>query len=117
MTALTTHVLDTSLGVPAAGIKISLYKLIGNEQKLLKETVTNHDGRTDEPLLSDQEMTAGHFQLVFEMGDYFKTSHNDLADPLFIDSIPIRFGISDAASHYHVPLLVSPFGYSTYRGS
>lgn len=117
MSALTTHVLDTSLGVPAAGVKVKLYKINDSELTLITEAITNFDGRTDSPLLSESEMAMGKYQLVFEMENYFLNTQNSLSKPLFLSEIPIQFGISDPTSHYHVPLLVSPFSYSTYRGS
>ena len=117
---LTTHVLDTANGCPATGIAIALWKLDSNPnldaKTLLKKTKTNHDGRTDEPLLAGEEFKAGIYELVFSVGNYF-ARYGDYPDPLFLDQIPIRFGISDTEAHYHVPLLVSPWSYSTYRGS
>jgi 5-hydroxyisourate hydrolase len=114
MGRLTTHVLDTALGRPAAGLRIVLRDGSG---AVLAERVTNADGRVDAPLLADAAMRAGTFELTFHAGDYLRASGAALPDPLFLDLIPIRFGIADAAAHYHVPLLLSPFGYSTYRGS
>ncbi len=111
---LTTHVLDTAHGCPAQGIAIALWQL--DPQVLLKETVTNHDGRTDEPLLVGKELAVGVYELVFTVGNYF-AQYSPYPEPLFLDKIPIRFGISDREAHYHVPLLVSPWSYSTYRGS
>ena len=108
MKGLTTHVLDTMRGIPAAGMKIELWSL--DQAKILKSVETNSDGRTDSPLLSGDEMTAGYYELVFFVGDYFGERH-------FLDRVPVRFVISDAAAKYHVPLLVSPWAYSTYRGS
>lgn len=116
MGRLTTHVLDTALGRPAAGLLIELYDLSG-DRHLLAAACTNSDGRCDQPLLSDDQFTTGCFELVFHAGDYLRENHSKLPDPLFLDLIPIRFGIADAQAHYHVPLLLSPFGYSTYRGS
>lgn len=113
---LTTHVLDTATGKPAAGMKIAIYRVSGNSHRKLKEVVTNADGRCDAPLLEGKEFQAGQFELIFFAGDYLRGTATTLPDPLFLDQIPIRFGISDA-SHYHVPLLLSPYGYSTYRGS
>jgi 5-hydroxyisourate hydrolase len=117
MGKLTTHVLDTAKGAPAAGVKIWLYRVAGNSQQKIAETVTNADGRTDAPLLAGETLTAGHYELVFHAGDYLRAADPSLGPILFLDQIPIRFGIADAASHYHVPLLISPFAYSTYRGS
>jgi 5-hydroxyisourate hydrolase len=108
MSALTTHVLDTMRGRPAAGMKIELWSI--DKKTLLKTVVTNGDGRTDEPLLAADAMVAGTYELVFYVGDYF-------GEKKFLDRVPVRFAISDAAAKYHVPLLVSPWSYSTYRGS
>lgn len=114
---LTTHVLDTSRGLPAAEIPISLYRVSGNSHTKIAEAVTNADGRTDTPILPVGKMTAGHYELVFFCGDYLEVHGLNTEDVKFLDQVPIRFGISDEAAHYHVPLLLSPFGYSTYRGS
>lgn len=115
---LSTHVLDTARGKPAAGVRISLYKVSGNSHRKIAEVTTNHDGRTDAPLLSGDKMEAGVYELVFAAGDYLRASGQAPAEgELFLDEIPIRFGIPDAGQHYHVPLLISPFAYSTYRGS
>jgi 5-hydroxyisourate hydrolase len=115
---LTTHVLDTANGCPGAGIAIALWKLDSkiDSQTLLKTTETNHDGRTNEPLLEPKEMSQGIYELVFSVGNYF-ARYSVYSEPLFLDQIPIRFGINDLEVHYHVPLLVSPWSYSTYRGS
>jgi 5-hydroxyisourate hydrolase len=112
---LTTHVLDTARGRPGAGIRITLYRLSGNSHRKIAEAVTNDDGRTDGPLLSGQALTEGQYELVFAAGDYLRASGAE--GVLFLDEIPIRFGVADAGAHYHVPLLLSPFGYATYRGS
>ena len=114
---LTTHVLDTATGLPAAGLKVELHRLNHGETALLETVETNADGRTDAPLLSGDDMAAGAYQLVFHAGDYLRRQELDLAEPLFLDQVPIRFGIADPSKHYHVPLLLSPFSYSTYRGS
>lgn len=114
---LSTHVLDTARGKPAAGVRIALYRLSGDRRDKLKEVVTNHDGRTDQPMLVGEELTAGSYELVFFAGDYLRASGQAGEGTLFLDQIPIRFGIPDAGQHYHVPLLISPFAYSTYRGS
>jgi 5-hydroxyisourate hydrolase len=116
MARLSTHVLDTSKGKPAAGLKIELYK-IGSSPEYLKTVVTNQDGRTDEPLLSGETIAVGIYELIFHAGDYLRASGISLPEPAFLDDIIIRFGIAEASGHYHVPLLLSPFGYSTYRGS
>jgi 5-hydroxyisourate hydrolase len=112
MGKLTTHVLDTALGKPAAGLRIEVWQNV-----LLKTVVTNADGRADAPLLEGVEFKIGQYEMRFFAGDYLRTLGSKLPEPLFLDVIPIRFGISDASQHFHVPLLFSPFGYSTYRGS
>ena len=114
---LTTHVLDTALGKPAAGMKIMLYKISGQSHRKLLEVATKADGRCDAPLLAGAALTAGSYELVFCAGDYLRASGQAGEGVLFLDEIPIRFGIPDAGQHYHVPLLLSPFSYSTYRGS
>jgi 5-hydroxyisourate hydrolase len=113
---LTTHVLDTAHGCPAEGIAVTLYRLEGEARTKLAETATNDDGRTDAPLVPKGELTRGQYELVFEVGAYFARRGVRLDLP-FLDRVPIRFGIAEDSAHYHVPLLVSPFGYSTYRGS
>ncbi|MEO9685601.1 MAG: hydroxyisourate hydrolase [Tateyamaria sp.] len=114
---LTTHILDTARGLPADGITIALYRVSGNSHKKIAEAVTNADGRTDTPILPVGKMKAGQYELIFFCGPYLDA--HDLNDDAvkFLDQIPIRFGITDEEAHYHVPLLLSPFGYSTYRGS
>ncbi len=114
---LTTHVLDTAMGVPAAGLTIELFRLNEEVATLLTTIKTNADGRCDQPLLSGGDMGAGEYQLVFHAGNYFRNQKRDLKEPLFLDQVPVRFGIADPSKHYHVPLLLSPFGYTTYRGS
>ncbi|MDP9592222.1 UNVERIFIED_ORG: 5-hydroxyisourate hydrolase [Shinella zoogloeoides] len=111
---LTTHVLDTARGRPAEGLRIDLYRVDGDAFHLIGTTKTNDDGRCDAPLLSGETMKAGTYELRFHAGDYLGRSADG---PLFLDIIPIRFGLADEGAHYHVPLLVSPFSYSTYRGS
>ncbi|MEJ6397334.1 hydroxyisourate hydrolase [Yoonia sp. 208BN28-4] len=113
---LTTHVLDTARGCPAAGLKIALYKLDGDTRSLLITLTTNDDGRTDEQILPADKFEIGTYELEFHAGAYLDAIGTPPEDPRFLDVIPIRFGMSEAA-HYHVPLLLSPFGYSTYRGS
>lgn len=113
---LTTHVLDTARGCPAEGLRIDLYRLDGNGRTHLRSLVTNHDGRTDEQILPSAEFETGIYELVFHAGAYLDACGTPPEDPRFLDVVPIRFGMSEAA-HYHVPLLLSPFGYSTYRGS
>ena len=114
---LTTHILDTTLGKPAAGVRIMLYRVTGNSHKKIAETTTNADGRTDAPMLEGKAFTAGGYELVFCAGDYLRATGQAGAGVLFLDEIPIRFGVADAGAHYHVPLLISPHTYSTYRGS
>ncbi len=114
---LTTHVLDTARGCPAAGIAITLFRVTANGRTKIAEAVTNADGRTERPILPKEEFVTGSYELVFHAGDYLRAGGQAGLDPLFLDEVPIRFGVSDADSHYHVPLLISPFGYSTYRGS
>ncbi|WP_151717860.1 hydroxyisourate hydrolase [Gemmobacter serpentinus] len=115
---LTTHVLDTARGKPAAGVKIMLYRISGQSHRKIAETVTNADGRTDTPMLTGAALKEGSYELVFCAGDYLRASGQAPAEgTLFLDEIPIRFGIPDTSQHYHVPLLISPFAYSTYRGS
>ena len=113
---LTTHVLDTAQGRPAQGLTIELFAIAGDSRTLLKTLVTNDDGRTDTQILPADEFATGTYELVFHAGDYLDAIGTPPEDPRFLDIIPIRFGMSEA-SHYHVPLLLSPFGYSTYRGS
>ena len=113
---LTTHVLDTARGCPAAGMKIDLFKIDGTERTLLRTLTTNADGRTDSHILPASEFVAGTYELVFFAGAYLDGCGLDLAEPKFLDQIPVRFGMSEA-SHYHVPLLLSPYSFSTYRGS
>lgn len=118
MTGLTTHVLDTALGRPASGLRIQLLRMQGEAAELIKTVFTNDDGRVDGgPILVGDEFQIGHYQLLFHAGDYLRATGTVLTEPAFLDVIPIRFGISDTSAHYHVPLLLSPYGYSTYRGS
>jgi 5-hydroxyisourate hydrolase len=118
MTGLTTHVLDAAHGTPAEGLKIDLYWLDGEGRTKLKSVHTNNDGRVDGgPLLIGDSFQAGQYELVFHAGDYLRGKGVALPEPAFLDIIPIRFGIADTQAHYHVPLLLSPFSYSTYRGS
>ena len=114
---LTTHVLDTARGCPAGGLKIMLYKVTGMTHRKLVEMVTNADGRTDAPILPVGKFAVGVYELVFGAGEYLRGAGQGRVEPLFLDEIPIRFGMNDPDAHYHVPLLLSPFGYSTYRGS
>lgn len=117
MGRLTTHVLDTARGQPGAGITVTLYRNLGDRYALIRDAVTNADGRCDEPLLEGASFTAGRYRLVFNLGVYFARAGFAVADPPFVDEVVIDFGVADAASHYHVPLLASPWSYSTYRGS
>ena len=117
MGKLTTHVLDTAHGRPGAGIKVELFVRTGDARRALLTTHTNSDGRCDAPLLQDDAFVTGEYELVFHAGDYFAASGVDLPEPRFVNRVVLRFGIADATSHYHVPLLVSPWAYSTYRGS
>ncbi|MBW6418047.1 hydroxyisourate hydrolase [Celeribacter sp. PS-C1] len=114
---LTTHVLDTAKGLPAEGVEISLYHVSGDSRTKIATAVTNNDGRTDAPILPAEKFETGTYELIFFAGDYLKRTGQAGEEPLFLDQIPIRFGINDPDSHYHVPLLLSPFSYSTYRGS
>ena len=115
---LSTHVLDTAHGCPAAGMAVTLLRLGADGQaQTLKSLSLNHDGRADGPLLNAAEMAAGRYRLLFAVAPYFRARGVALPEPPFIDTVQLDFGIADAAGHYHVPLLVSPYSYSTYRGS
>ena len=115
MGRITTHVLDTAAGRPAAGLKVVLNRLDA-APVVLAEAVTNADGRVDRPLLEGSNFAIGRYEIVFHVGDYFRRAGVALPDPPFLDLVPLRFGVAQDA-HYHVPLLVSPYAYSTYRGS
>jgi 5-hydroxyisourate hydrolase len=117
MGRLTTHILDTAHGCPAAGVAINLYRLDGSARELLAQQISNGDGRCDAPLLAGDSMRVGVYELEFAIGDYFVARGLELPRPAFVDRVLLRFGISDANAHYHVPLLASPYSYSTYRGS
>ena len=117
MGKLSTHVLDITKGKPGAGVKLALYVIENGQKRLLKNAVTNIDGRCDEPLLAGEEVRAGKYELVFAAGDYFAAQGVELPSPRFVDEVVIAFGIADPAQNYHVPLVVSPWAYSTYRGS
>jgi 5-hydroxyisourate hydrolase len=117
MAGLTTHVLDLATGRPAAGLRVTLDRIDGDERRRLEEVVTNADGRCDGPLIAADDMRPGIYELTFHAGDYFDAVGVTLPDPKFLDEVPIRFGVADPAAHYHVPLLLSSFGFSTYRGS
>lgn len=114
---LSTHVLDTAHGRPAAGMKVTLWRTDGAEPGIVKAVTLNHDGRADGPMLDAAAMAVGRWRLVFEVAPYFRAAGVSLPEPPFVDTVQLDFGISDAAGHYHVPLLVSPWSYSTYRGS
>lgn len=113
MSGLTTHVLDTMHGRPAAGVGVRLSR----DSAVIVAAVTNGDGRVDGPLLTGDQLTAGRYQLAFDIGSYYRQLGVALPEPAFLDVVVIDFGVADVGSHYHVPLLVSPYGYSTYRGS
>ncbi|MBO9129262.1 hydroxyisourate hydrolase [Bacillus sp. 165] len=118
MGGLTTHVLDVSQGRPASGVKFELWYLeSGDTRTLMRTMYTNCDGRVDSPILSGEQMQMGIYELVFFVADYFRTQKVVLPDPPFLDVVPLRFGIADCDAHYHVPLLIAPGGYNTYRGS
>jgi 5-hydroxyisourate hydrolase len=114
---LTTHVLDTAQGVPAQNMQVRLYRWQDGQRNLLLNTYTNHDGRCDAPLLSEAHFAVGEYELEFDVQAYFLQAGITLTKPAFLDIVPIRFGIANANDHYHVPLLVSPYSFSTYRGS
>ncbi len=114
---LTTHVLDTARGLPAADLRIELFSLEGEARRKLADMTTNADGRTDAPILPVTSFATGTYELKFHAGDHLRATGQEADAPLFLDIVPIRFGINDIDAHYHVPLLLSPYGYSTYRGS
>ena len=117
MGKLTTHVLDLVRGKPGKGIRIDLYRLDGDKREHLASRVTNDDGRVDSPLLEDDALTVGTYESVFQAGEYLRLKEPDYQDQEFLDEVVIRFCVADANQHYHVPLLLSNYGYSTYRGS
>lgn len=117
MGKLTTHVLDTANGCPAAGMAVRLYRFDAEGPKWLRSLHLNADGRADGPVLEGATFTAGRYRLVFEVAAYFRARGTVLPEPAFLDEVPLDFGIADPDSHYHVPLLASPWAYSTYRGS
>jgi len=114
---LTTHVLDTMNGCPATGMQVRLHRLDGDAAHLLRELVLDADGRAGGALLEGDAFQAGRYRLTFEVGAYFRARGAGLPEPVFLDRVPLEFGIADPDSHYHVPLLASPWSYSTYRGS
>jgi 5-hydroxyisourate hydrolase len=118
MGQLTTHVLDTANGCPAAGMAVALSRIDdAGTATTIKQFVLNHDGRADAPLLAGADLRAGRYRLLFLVGDYFRARGATLPDPPFLDVVPLDFGIADVQAHYHVPLLVSPWSFATYRGS
>lgn len=117
MGKLTTHILDTANGMPGAQVTVVLFRLDGEQRQQILSTQTNSDGRCDRPLLEGDALLVGRYELVFSVGDYFRKFGQALPEPLFVDEVVLRFGVADATAHYHVPLLVSPWSYSTYRGS
>ena len=117
MGRLTTHILDTAAGRPAAAIPVSLFRCENGATDLIAQSITNDDGRCDGPILDGAEFVAGRYQLVFHAGDYLQQTHAPLPDVPFLEDVVIAFGIAAPDQHYHVPLLLSPYGYSTYRGS
>ena len=117
MGRLTTHVLDTTHGLPGAEIKVELYKVNDDSTEKLATVITNSDGRTDAPILAGNDFRPGKYQLVFYVADYYKSTGVELDGVPFLDDVVIRFGLDDPEAHYHVPLLVSPYSFSTYRGS
>jgi 5-hydroxyisourate hydrolase len=115
---LTTHVLDISIGKPASGVLVELVRFGPNKEiESIRISYTNEDGRLNHPLLEGENMKKGIYELYFHVGDYYRNRGTSAENPSFLDCVPVRFGISDPDSHYHVPLLISPGGYSTYRGS
>ena len=114
---ISTHVLDTHLGKPAPGVKIVLTEIGASARGSLATATTNADGRTDQPLIGGAPLRIGTYELTFHIGDYFRARGVPLAEPAFLDVIPLRFSVAEPEGHYHVPLLVTPWTYSTYRGS
>ena len=117
MGRLTTHVLDTMNGCPAAGMRVRLYALADGGATLLKDLTLNHDGRAHAALLEGDSLRVGAYRLLFDVAPYFRARGVALPEPPFLDAVPLDFGLADTAAHYHVPLLASPWAYSTYRGS
>ncbi|MDD9271399.1 hydroxyisourate hydrolase [Paenibacillus sp. GCM10023248] len=114
---LTTHVLDISQGRPAQNVRIDLYRLHDGAAELLRTEHTNADGRLPGPMLGGEAFQPGTYELLFHVGDYYRQAGVEMADPPFLDRVPIRFGVASADTHYHVPILIAPWGYNTYRGS
>ena len=117
MGKLSTHVLDTGNGCPAAGMQVTLLRTDAGRIDIIKSFALNHDGRADGPLLEGATLVRGRYRLVFAVASYFRARGTELPDPPFLEDVPLDFGIADPSAHYHVPLLVSPWSYSTYRGS
>ena len=117
MGTLTTHVLDIANGCPAAGMAVALHRVDAAGAAMIRSLTLNADGRVDAPLLAGADLLPGRYRLLFEVGAYFRDRGAALSEPAFLDTVPVDFGIADAAAHYHVPLLVSPWSYATYRGS
>ncbi|MFZ6847605.1 hydroxyisourate hydrolase [Undibacterium sp. RuRC25W] len=117
MGRLTTHVLDTAHGKPGQGIQVRLYRTDGGQRQLVCERLTNADGRCDQPLLEGDAFTSGIYELDFDVGSYFQALGIRLTEPAFLNIVTLRFGVADATQHYHVPLVTTPWSYSTYRGS
>ncbi|HEY9549111.1 MAG TPA: hydroxyisourate hydrolase [Kiloniellaceae bacterium] len=114
---LTTHVLDTARGRPAAGVRVEAFRLSGDAREPLASLTTNADGRCDSPVLEGTAFAPGTYELVFHVAAYFRGGGLALPEPAFLDAVPVRFGVAEGGQHVHVPLLISPYGYSTYRGS
>ena len=117
MARLSTHILDTARGMPAAGVTVHVHMIRGDARSAMATATTNAEGRTDAPLVSADRLETGIYELTFQVGDYFRRAGAVLTDPPFLDTVVVRIGIADAGGSYHVPLLISPYGYSTYRGS
>jgi len=114
---LTTHILDTVRGRPGADIAVDLYRIDDESRRMIKQFRTNDDGRSDGPVVEGDQFTNGHYELVFHVGDYFRNTGLDLSGPPFVENAVVRFAVTDSGEHYHVPLLVTPSSYATYRGS
>ncbi len=117
MAHLSTHVLDTARGLPAAGVLVEVHIIRGGDRESLARATTNAQGRTDAPLVARDRLEPGVYELTFHVGDYFRRAGFTLSDPPFLDRVVIRVGVADPAGAYHIPLLVSPYGYTTYRGT